>query len=174
MNAVAVAAALAVAALPGCALVSVDADIEEACVTRVGIEVPAATGVATFATSFTVDDLGGLRDLAKGDGELQFLRFTARATSGAPLHSLAGVTQAEVTIGGAGLAPVVAYDCTGECPVVGPVLEVPPATAADAADYLASGSLAVDVAFTGTLPDRVWTMDAAVCVSGQLSYAIGP
>jgi len=167
----------AIAVLPACALASVDADLDEGCVNRLGIAVPAVpvTGIHTIAHEFTVDDLGGLAELAKdGDPDLHFIRFKARAVAGSPANSLAGVTAAHVALTSPGLPSVIAYDCSGDCPVVGPVLEVPPATDAGAADYLATGSLTVAIDISGALPDRDWTMDVSVCVSGHLAYSLGP
>lgn len=168
---------LALAVLPACTLVQIDADLAETCVNRTGIEVPAVTGTQTITHHYTVDDIGGLQDLVDLDADLRFVRFTARAESGTA-DALGAVDSAHVTIASGDpdstLPTLLAYDCAGDCPVVGPELEVPAATDRGAADYVATGSLAVDVDVTGRLPDHAWTMDVSVCVSGHLAYSLDP
>jgi hypothetical protein len=161
----------------GCPLFSVEAEIEEACVVRKGIEVeavPAGTTSLTESYDVSLDELGGLGDLLDLDADLEFVRFEARATSG--IAELGFVDAAHVTVASgnpeSALPTLVAYDCAGDCPVSGATLVVPATAQQDAADYLASGSLVVDVQVTGQLPATAWTMDVSVCVKGRATYAL--
>jgi len=161
----------------GCPLFSVEAEIEEACVVRHGIAVeavPAGTTSITKQYDIAVDELSGLQDLIDLDADLEFVRFDVIATSG--ITELGFVDAAHVTVASgdpdSALPTLVAYDCDGDCPVNGTTLTVPAAAERDAADYLASGSLVVDVEVEGQLPATAWTMDVAVCVKGRAAYAL--
>jgi hypothetical protein len=163
----------------GCPLFSVEAEIEEVCVVRSGIAVEAVdAGTTSISQQYDIDvaELEGLTDLVELDAELEFLRFEARATSG--ITELGFVDAAHVTVASgnpdAALPTLVAYDCDGNCPTDGATLVVPAATQNEAADYLASGSLVVDVEVSGALPSTAWTMDVAVCVKGRAKYTLEP
>lgn len=147
----------------GC--LSIEAEIEESCVSRRGVEIE---GVAepTVSRGFLVEDLSEAHRLLDYDADLEFVRADVRPTAG--VTSLAFVASAAVAIEG---QPV--YACDGDCPR-GDGIAMLAEAAPRATPYLAADQLAVQVTVTGDLPRTAWTVDVDVCVRGTASYTLAP
>ncbi len=164
------------AALPGCALFDLETDVGEVCVTypNLAVDVPAAS--ATFTESFAVDDLGAVKDVAKLDASVKFVRASVRPTSG--IDSLAFVSAAHVAVSSGDPASTLpkldVYSCDGDCVQPDGALELPAPADADALAYVKSGSLLVDLSVTGSTPAQHFTVDVDVCMSGKVSYSYSP
>ena len=146
--------------LTGC--ISIEAEIEESCVTRRDIHVD---GVATtsLTKTFLVDDLSDVHRLLEHDAEIELARADVRATSG--VTSLAFVDAAAIAIDNVGV-----YGCDGDCPTTGNALAIPPTSQQSAVELLAAEQIAITLEVTGALPADAWTVDVDVCVRGTLSY----
>lgn len=162
---------------PGCPLLEVEATVPETCVTIHGIEIDgAAAGTTSLSESFVIDDLEGLDDLADLDGELSFVHATLTPTSG--ISDFTFVHSARVAIASGDpsstLPTIDAYACDGDCVSSDGALRAPVTSERNALEYLATGSIAIDLAFEGELPTIAWTMDATICVSARVSYEVSP
>jgi hypothetical protein len=142
----------------GC--LSIEAEIEESCVSHAGVEIEAASGTSISRT-FIVDDLSDVHRLMEYNAELEFSRADVRPTSG--ITNLGFVEHAAVAIDN---TPI--YSCTGNC-VSESGIVLPPTVDASATAYLAADSLAVSLTVMGQLPQVAWTADIDVCVRGHLS-----
>jgi hypothetical protein len=162
--------------LPACPLLDLQAEVAETCVTYPGIHVDAApAATVSLEQSFTLDHLDSLQGLADQGFSIGFVRAQVRATSG--ISDLGFVARANIAIASGDpsstLPTLEVFDCEA-CGAGGPTLDLDAATIADAAPYVATGSLVVTVDFTGQLPTTAWTMDVDVCTSGSASYTIDP
>jgi hypothetical protein len=158
--------------LGGCPLLDIETDVAEACLTYPDINIGAGGGATKLEQSFAFDDLSGVHDLLDLDADVRFVSVKAHATSGvADLHF---VDSAHVSIATDTMAPLDVYDCDGDCVPDGTGITVPAAVQTNALDYLKADSIAVDLAFVGTLPETAWTMDIDLCFSGHAHYAIEP
>lgn len=161
----------------GCPLLEVEATVPESCVTIHGIEIDAAApGTTSFSQTFEIDDLQGLDALADLDGEVSFVRATLTPTSG--IADFGFIHSATVSIASGDpsstLPSIDAYACDRDCVSSDGELNAPVITERNALEYLATGSLVLDLALEGDLPTTAWTMDATVCVSARVSYAVKP
>jgi hypothetical protein len=172
------AALLALALLPaGCPfpLLDVAADVQAVCVTYTDVQVegvPAIAGVHSVSQSFTVSDLGEITSLDKLDAQLTFVSAELHATSGISDFTFVQAANVMVASGDptSTLPTVDVYDCTGDCAPTGSTMSVPAATEVDAAPYVHSGSVVIDVELSGNPPTTAWTMDVDVCFSAHLDY----
>lgn len=144
----------------GC--LSIDAEIEESCVTRQDIEIDGVTATKV-SRDFVIDDLSDIHELLDYDATLQFARAAIRPTSG--VANLDFIAFALVAVEG---SPV--YGCQGDCSSG----ELPAAVVKDATQYLAAESLAIGLTVTGELPATPWTVDIDVCMRGTASYEVTP
>lgn len=144
----------------GC--LSIEADIEESCVTRKDIEIDGVTATKV-SRDFVIDDLSDVHQLLEYNATLQFARAAIRPTSG--VANLDFIAFAFVAVEG---SPV--YGCQGDCGTG----ELPAAVVKDATPYLAADSLAVGITVTGELPTAPWTVDIDVCMRGTASYEVAP
>ena len=162
--------------LPGCPLLDLQADAPEICLTYPNLEIPASTGLTSLQKTFVFDDLSSVRDIAKLDGNLQFVRAAVRATSG--IDSFAFVEAAHVVVSSgdpaSDLPPLTIYDCNGDCAPAGNELELPASVATNALAYLRTSSIVIDLDFQGEVPTTAWTMDVDVCVKATAGYSFSP
>ncbi|HLL25441.1 MAG TPA: hypothetical protein VK427_25065 [Kofleriaceae bacterium] len=153
--------ALLLLCLTGC--LQIEAEIEESCVTRSGVEVEGVE-LSSLSQTFMIDDLSEVhRFTDNADADIQFVRATIRPTSG--VTSLAFVEAASVVIEGETV-----YACAGDCPS-GEGVELPSQTRTDAMKYLSADALAFTLSVDGELPKTAWTVDVDVCVRGNVSYS---
>jgi hypothetical protein len=167
---------LALAPLAACTLVDAHADVEDVCVSYLGVKVPAAAwGATSIDQSFAVDNLGDIQNLTTLVSDLEFIRAEARATSG--ITDFDFVNAAHIAVSSddpsSPLPTLDVYDCDGNCVPAGDTLTVPSAVTSSAIAYVKSGSVLVDVVMIGQPPTAAWTMDLDVCFRGQLSYQTG-
>jgi hypothetical protein len=166
---------LGFAALPGCPLLDVQADVPEVCLTYPNLQIQ-TPAVGSLTQSFVFDDLSAVHDVAKQDASLQFVRAEARVTSG--IANLSFVRAVRVVVSsndpGTTLPPLTMYDCDGDCSPDGNTLEIPSTVAHNAIDYLRSNSIKIDLEFDGEIPAASWTMDIDVCMKGSAGYTVSP
>jgi hypothetical protein len=162
--------------LPGCPLLDLQADAPEVCLTYPNLQIPATPGLSSLQKTFVFDDLSSIRDLAKLDGNIQFVRGDIRATSG--IDSFAFVDAAHVVISSGDpastLPPLTIYDCDGDCAPSGNELALPATVANNALAYLRTNSIVIDLDFQGQVPATPWTMDVDVCMKASAGYTFSP
>jgi len=162
--------------LPGCPLLDVQVDAPEVCLSYPNLQIPGAAGLSTLQKTFVFDDLSAVKDLAKLDGNLQFVRASIRATSG--IDSFAFVEAAHVVVSSGDpastLPALTIYDCDGDCAPDGNQLELPASAATNALDYLRTNSIVIDLDFEGQAPAVEWTMDVDVCMKVRAGYTVSP
>lgn len=161
----------------GCPLLEIKAEVPEVCLTYRNVHVAGVSGApTTYTNQFSFDDLSAVKDLAKLDANLEFVRAEVRATSG--ITSLDFVTSAHLAIASgdpsATLPTLEVLDCDGDCLTDGTTLEVPAAIQHDAVAYLETGSLVIDLSLAGKLPEQDWTMDVDLCLKGNVDYTLEP
>lgn len=163
------------AALPGCPLADVSADVPDVCLTYPNLQLQ-TPAVSSATQSFVFDDLSKVRDLVKHDASLEFIRAELRVTSG--LDNLDFVQSVHVVVSsndpGTTLPPLTIYGCDGDCVPDGNALELPAGLAHNAIAYLQSNSIKVDLSFVGEIPAASWTMDVDVCMKGSAGYTFSP
>ena len=160
--------------LPACPLLDIEAQVQETCVTYPDIAVAALPpATTTISKSFDVSDLQSFKELTDEGLELSFVRGETRATSGITDFTFVQSAQMSVASGDpdSTLATVTVFECSGgSCAETDNKLDVTSATNADAAPYIASGSLVVTVDLAGTPPATNWSMDVDICMTGSESY----
>ncbi len=165
-----------VALVPGCPLLTVQADVQEVCLTYRGVTIPGVPlGETHVDQSFTFDDLQGAKDLADADATLTFTRAEVRATSG--VTSFTFVHRAALSIASAdpsSTLPTLGIFSCDDCGNATPTLDVTNPTTAPVQDYIKSGSVIVTVDLAGTPPSADWTADVDVCMNGTIDYAVSP
>jgi len=147
----------------GC--LSIQAEIEETCISRRDVEIEGVS-VTSASHGFLVEDMSDVHRLLDYDAELEFVRAEIRPTSG--VTSLAFVDSAMVSVEG-----VPAYACDGNCPSNDGV-EMLSTAKQSATQYLSADTLAVQLTVAGQLPSTAWTVDIDVCVRGSASYTLSP
>jgi hypothetical protein len=162
--------------LPGCPLLTIEAEVEEVCLSYPNLEVTSAMAQSSIRQSFVFDDLSAIHDLAEHDAHLEFVRATVRATSGIADFQFIRAVRIVVSSGdpGSALPPLTMYDCDGDCAPEGNELAIPAATGNDAIAYLRGDSVLVDLDFDGEIPAGTWTMDVDVCMKGKAAYTVNP
>lgn len=161
------------AMLPGCPLLDVEADVPEVCLTypNIQIETPELPSVAE---SFVFDDLSAVHDLVEQEADLQFTRAELRVTSG--IDNLSFVDAVKIIVStpdpGSALPPLTMYHCDGDCMPEGNSLQLSAADASNAAEYLKSDSIQIDVDFRGRIPAAAWSLDIDVCITGRASHSV--
>jgi hypothetical protein len=162
----------------GCPLLEAEVELSEVCMTYADLEIAGVpAGVPTsIDETFTFDDLSAFDALADLDADARFLSATVRATSG--VDTLGFVDTASVEIASndpdSTLPTRMIYSCDGDCRADGDALAIPAQDQPDALDYIRSGSLAIALRVSGTMPTEDWTMDVEICVAGHASYAFDP
>jgi len=163
--------AFALTFLPACPLLSVEADVSEACMTK-DVDVEGATG-SRIQSTFSYDDLGQFHDLATLDGELEFVRGEARVTSG--IADFSWVKSARLTLASGDpestLPTLTVHACDGDCMADGAMLELPGDD--DVIEYLKGDSIAAGVDLVGELPTNAWSMQVDVCMKGHFKVETG-
>ena len=167
---------LALVVLPtGCPLLQASVEVREVCMTHRDVQVEGIPASGALARTFVFDDLSAIHELLEYDADLAFTRATVTGTSLTDLHF---VTDASAAIAsgdeGSTLPRQMIYACNGDCPTVGNEIRIPAAGQPDAADYLASDALLVDLTVTGELPTEPWVMDVDVCLTGNVALTIEP
>jgi hypothetical protein len=159
--------------LTGCPLLEIEASIEEVCVTYRDIQIEGVAG-DRVQHSFTADDLGQLQTFVEQDAEMSFTRVAIRAHGGA----FAAVTSARVAVASgdpASTLPTLSIvECDGDCLPDGNTLAIPADTQHSAVEYVATGSLVIDMDLRGQLPAETWTADVDVCMTGAFRFAVEP
>jgi hypothetical protein len=151
--------------LPGC--LSIEAEIEESCITRKDVEIPGVPE-ASISQTFVVDDLSDVhRLLEHGSASLQLTRADIRPTSG--VTSLDFVSTARIDLEG-----TMFFGCDGDCPTESGVLALLSANQEDAIPYLQGDQLGITLAVSGAMPIDAWTVDVDICVAGNVSYELTP
>jgi hypothetical protein len=171
-----VIALLGLTALPACPLLDLQADVQSACVHYSDVAVdPMPQVSATIETSFTVNDLDSLKQLADDGFQLSFASGDVASATG--ISSFGFVKTATVDVASAdpsSTLPTLEFSCT-DCGGDATELDFAPAgsgSAIDAKPYFDSGSLIVTVGLTGMPPAVAWSMDVDVCVTGTASYEV--
>lgn len=157
--------AVLLALVPGC--LSIQADIEESCVTRRDVQIEGVTA-ESFAQTFVIDDLSDVHRLMEhGTTTLEFVRADIVPTSG--VTSLGFIDAATVA-----LEDTRIFTCNGDCPDETGALALLSATSADATQFLAADQLEVTFEVIGALPTSAWSVDVDVCVRGTVAYSATP
>jgi len=161
--------------VPACPLLSVQADVQEVCLTYRGVSIPGVPGGGSISQSFNFDELQGAKGLADAGAQLTFTHAEVRATGGVPSFSF--VQHAELSIASGDpnstLPTLSIFNCDG-CGNATTTLDVANATSSPAQDYMKTGSLVVTIDFTGTLPATDWTADVDICMTGTIDYTVSP
>ena len=162
--------------LPGCPLLSIEADVPEVCLTYPNLQVETTMGATSIKQSFVFDDLSAAHDLTELDADLQFVRAEVRATSGIENFSFVRAVRVVVSSGdpSSTLPPLTMYNCDGNCAPEDNKLVVPAALGRDAIEYLKSNSIVIDLDFQGDVPAASWTMDVDVCMKARAGYTFSP
>jgi hypothetical protein len=166
---------LAVAVLPACTVLQVDAEVRETCATYHDVLVFAPIPGTAMSQTFTVQNVDAVQQLADLDAHVEFTRGTVTATSG--ITDFSFVQDASVGLASGDpssqLPAVTVFACQG-CGVPGPELDVTSATTVDAKAYVGASSLVVSIDLSGQLPPTDWTMDVDVCLTAHASYSYTP
>lgn len=158
-------AALMMLLLPGC--LSIQADIEESCITRRDVQIEGAVA-GSFAQTFVIDDLSDVHRLMEhGTTTLEFVRADIVPKSG--VTSLGFVESAHVM-----LESMPIFACDGDCPAETGALALLSSTSADAVPLLMGDQVGVTLEVTGALPTSAWSVDVDVCVRGSVEYSATP
>ena len=160
--------------LPGCPLLSIEADVPEVCLSYPNLQVMTDKGVSSIKQTFVFDDLSAVHDLTELDANLEFVRAEIH-TTGTALDFIEAV-HVVVSSGDADsdLPPLTMYDCDGDCVPEGNKLEIPASVGRDAIEYLKSNSIIIDLDFQGEIPASSWTMDVDVCMKARADYTVSP
>jgi hypothetical protein len=160
--------------LGACHLAEVDATVDETCATYHGLTVDAApVGVQQAIAAhheFEVTGLDAFGSLADEGFTLTVTRAQARAMSG--ITSFDFVQDAHVTVASSdpdSTLPTVDVLHCDSCGSESKKFDIQVATDVDAAAYVETGSIIVDLALSGHAPAVAWSMDVDVCMSGSLS-----
>jgi hypothetical protein len=168
---------LGLVVLPACPLLDVQAEVQEVCLTYRGVTIPGVPAGAggTIDQSFNFDDLQGAKALADANAHLTFTRAEVRATSG--VTDLSFVKHADLSIASGDpnstLPTLSIFDCD-DCSTSASALDTDNATTSPVEDYIKSGSLVVTIALTGAPPANDWSVDVDICMTGNVSYQVGP
>jgi len=167
---------VALAALPGCPLLTVEAEVPEICLSYPNLTVETAVGATSTTQRFTFDDLSAVQDLLDDDASLTFVRAEVRATSGIESFSFVDAVHVVASSGAPGstLPALTIYDCDGDCVPEGSRLAIPASTTGDAVALLRTGSVAIDLDFQGTIPAASWTIAVDVCMAAKAGYTVSP
>ena len=161
--------------VPACPLLSVQAEVQEVCLTYTGVTIPGVPAGGNISQSFDFKDLQGAKALADANAQLTFTHAEVRATSG--VSSFSFVQQAELSIASGDanstLPTLSIFKCDG-CGNATTTLDVTNATSSPAQDYMKTGSLVVTIDLTGTPPATDWTADVDICMSGTVDYTVNP
>jgi len=163
--------------LPGCPLLSIEADVPEVCLSYPNLQVQTEKGLSSIKQTFVFDDLSAVHDLTdKLDANLEFVRAQVRATSGVENFAFVQAVRVVVSSGDpdSELPPLTMYDCDGDCVPEGNKLEIPAQLGHDAIEYLKSNSIIIDLDFQGEIPASSWTMDVDVCMKARAGYTFSP
>lgn len=148
------------AVLAGCTLADVELDVDEVRLTSAEVELKGLNGASAAKHRFAFTDLAAVSGLLDVGAEVAFVGAELRALSG--VEDLEFVDQLTLTLASgddtAGLAPLTAYHCAGNCAAHARSLEMTQPRALEATDYLATGSLALEIDVAGHLPGRPWTV----------------
>lgn len=158
--------------LAGCTLADIELDVDEVRLTSAEVELKGFNGAAAAKHRFAFTDLAAVSDLLDVGAEVAFVGAELRATSG--VDDLSFVEQLTITLASgddtAGLAPVTAYHCAGNCAAHARSLEMSQTRAIRATDYLATGSLALELDVEGHLPGRPWTVVFEATFTAHLDH----
>jgi hypothetical protein len=163
--------------LPGCPLLSIEADVPEVCLSYPNLQVTSDKAVSSIKQTFVFDDLSAVHEFTdKLDANLEFVRAQVRATSGVDSFAFVQAMRVVVSSGDpdSDLPPLTMYDCDGDCVPDGNKLEIPASVGRDAIDYLRSDSIIIDLDFQGEIPATSWTMDVDVCMKARAGYTFSP
>lgn len=170
------ACVLALVALPGCPLLDAEVEVPEVCITYADVRVPGVTDDSQIQSSFLIEDLSAIEELADLDASLEFVRGEARITSG--LDGFSFVEGARLTIASGDpestLPTLSLYECTGDCLAAGTTLALPGGQQNAVLDYVKSGSLAIGIDLAGPPPATDWVMEVDICLKGRAGYSLEP
>jgi hypothetical protein len=162
--------------LPGCPLLTVNADVEDVCLTYADVQVEGSPGVTDLKKSVVFDNLGAVHDLANQNADVRFVSAAVTARTG--IADFSFVQSAKVAIASgkpdSTLPQLVLYQCSGDCASRASSLQMPADVQTSAIEYVREDSVLVDLDFTGQLPATAWSMDIDVCLSGHVSYTLEP
>ena len=72
--------------VPACPLLSVQADVQEVCLTYRGVSIPGVPVGGSISQSFNFDELQGAKDLADADAQLTFTHADLRNPASQKSH----------------------------------------------------------------------------------------
>lgn len=160
--------------LGACTLMDVEVDVDEVRVTSAEVELKGVNGAAAAKHRFTFTNLAALHELLDVGAELAFVGAELRATSG--VDDLSFVEQLTVTIAAAdataGLAPITAYHCAGNCAAHARSLVMTQSRAVRATEYVSTGSLVLDLDVAGRIPGRPWTVTFEAVFSAHIEQGL--
>jgi len=166
-------APVALVVLAGCPLISVEAEIPDACLTYAEVEIGGVPHGVAFTFTKTLDEVPLIDGFVSFDAAITEARATLRARSGvSDLHFVDGLV---VTIDNGERAPFVLVACEhGSC--ASPTRESAIAidTPADLIDYLTTGPAEIKIEMTGALPTETWVADIEICLSGSARLTVEP
>lgn len=167
---------IGLAMLPGCPLLTIEADVEEVCLRYPNLKIENPTATSSITESFVFEDLSDIHELAEQDASLEFVRAEIRATAG--VENLGFIRAVRVVVSsadpGTTLPPLTMYDCDGDCVPQGAALVIPAGIGANAIEYLRSDAVAIDIDFDGEIPAGSWTIDVDVCMKAHVAYTLSP
>jgi hypothetical protein len=168
-------APLFLVALTGCPLVSVEAEIPDACLTYTAVRVPGLPPGLQFSYTKTLDELPLAEGFISLDAVITDARATLRATSG--VESFDFVDGLVVTISSAdgSLPPFDLVACQhGNCASPTKTTTLATETPENLIDYMQAGPANVTITLTGDLPLNEWTTDVEICLSAKMRLTVEP
>lgn len=152
----------------GC--IAAEVEVESVCVTRAGIEIGPTNGHSA-TTSFTIDDFGTIGELAAKNGEMYFTQIVIRPDQG----TIGSISTAQATVSSGdpnSSLPTLEMMCSGDCIDADGNIPMPAGLDRDAASYVSSGTIIIELAVTGELPAEPWTVTVDVCVAGRFGASL--
>jgi hypothetical protein len=161
--------------LTGCPLLSVEAEIPEACLTYTDVEVVGVPAGVPFTYTKTLEEIPLADGFVSLDAVVTDARASLRAKSG--IANFAFVDGLVVTIASAdpSLPPFDLVACQGgSCASATGTTTIAAQTPENLIDYMTAGPAAVTITLTGTLPTEAWTTDIEICLGGKARLTLEP
>jgi hypothetical protein len=166
-------APLALALLAGCPLVSLEAEIPDACLTYKNVEIPAVPPGIAFTHTKELAEFPLTDGFLSVDAVVTRARAKLIATSG--VSNFQFVDGLVVTIDSGEMQPFDLIACEdGSCASSSKETIIAANTPVNLIDYMSSGPAAVTVQLTGDLPQVPWTADIEICLSGTARLSVEP
>lgn len=163
---------LALALTAGCDFLSVDTELEDACVEFNNKVVEGATS-GELRKVFTYEDLSVADGFIRLNADITHFEVTLQAVDG--VADLSFLDSVRVTLSNPDLPSLEVIRCDdGACASDTKVATVSQAAPPNLTDYALTGQVTVGVGLYGAnLPTTSWTANVKVCLSGQAHVSAG-